>query len=43
MASGILDQPLTHEEVTETTAKSMEKMRALVLAFADRFAAAPTP
>lgn len=41
MASGILDQPLTHEEVTETTAKSMEKMRALVLAFADRFAAAP--
>jgi len=42
MASGILDRPLTHEEVTETTAKSMEKMCALLLAFADRFAASPT-
>ena len=33
MASGILDQPLTHEEVTETTRKSMSNMKKLILRF----------
>ena len=33
MASGILDQPLTHEEVTETTRKSMDNMKNLLLQF----------
>lgn len=33
MASGILDQPLTHEEVTETTRVSMANMKNLILAF----------
>lgn len=33
MASGILDQPLTHEEVTETTRKSMSNMKNLMLQF----------
>lgn len=39
MASGILDQPLTHEEVTETTKKAMGNMKALVLAFWKELAA----
>jgi len=33
MASGILDQPLTHEEVTETTRNSMANMKNLILQF----------
>ena len=33
MASGILDQPLTHEEVNETTQKSMSNMKKLILQF----------
>lgn len=33
MASGILDQPLTHEEVTETTRVSMSNMKNLIQAF----------
>lgn len=33
MASGILDQPLTHEEVNETTQKSMGSMKQLILQF----------
>ena len=33
MASGILPQPLTHEEVTETTRKSMTNMKNLMLQF----------
>ena len=33
MASGILDQPLTHEEVTETTRVSMANMKNLIQAF----------
>ncbi len=33
MASGILDQPLTHEEVNETTKKSMSNMKKLILQF----------
>lgn len=33
MASGILDQPLTHEEVTATTTKAMENMKKIVLQF----------
>ena len=33
MASGILDQPLTHEEVNETTKKSMANMKKLILQF----------
>jgi purine-nucleoside phosphorylase len=33
MASGILDQPLTHEEVTETTRNSMANMKKLILHF----------
>lgn len=33
MASGLLDQPLTHEEVTETTRKSMAGMKKLILQF----------
>ena len=33
MASGILDQPLTHEEVTETTRVSMANMKNLILSF----------
>lgn len=32
-AAGILDQPLTHEEVTETTRVTMPKMKALLEAF----------
>ncbi|MDR0993172.1 MAG: purine-nucleoside phosphorylase [Verrucomicrobiota bacterium] len=33
MASGILDQPLTHEEVTNTTRQSMQNMKKLILQF----------
>jgi len=33
MASGILDQPLTHEEVTETTRRAMANMKTLLLQF----------
>ncbi len=29
-AAGILDQPLSHSEVTETTAATMPKMQALL-------------
>ena len=39
MASGILDQPLTHEEVTDTTKKAMGNMKALILAFWKELAA----
>jgi len=40
MASGILDQPLTHEEVTETTRVSMANMKNLIQAFWRELAAA---
>lgn len=33
MAAGILDQPLTHQEVTDTTQKSMANMKKLILQF----------
>ncbi len=33
MAAGILDQPLTHEEVNETTQKSMGNMKNLILKY----------
>ena len=33
MASGILDQPLTHQEVTETTQRVMVHMKKLILQF----------
>ncbi|MBQ9344721.1 MAG: purine-nucleoside phosphorylase [Kiritimatiellae bacterium] len=42
MASGILDQPLTHEEVTETTRRSMANMRALIAQFWNELGAANT-
>lgn len=38
MASGILDQPLTHEEVTETTQKAMANMKNLILQFWEELA-----
>lgn len=40
MASGILDQPLTHNEVTATTQHAMANMKALLLAYVDQFATA---
>ena len=40
MASGILDQPLTHAEVTETTTRAMSAMKTLLLAYVDHYAAA---
>ncbi len=39
MASGILDQPLTHEEVTETTRNSMANMKKLIVQFWKELAA----
>ena len=42
MASGILDQPLTHEEVTETTRVSMANMKNLIQAFWRELAASAT-
>ena len=42
MASGILDQPLTHEEVTETTRVSMANMKNLIQAFWRGLAASAT-
>jgi purine-nucleoside phosphorylase len=33
MAAGILDQPLTHDEVTETATASMPRMKALLAAW----------
>lgn len=42
MASGILDQPLTHTEVTETTQKAMQNMKNLLLAYVDALAAVET-
>ena len=33
MAAGILDQPLTHQEVTDTTQQSMANMKKLILQF----------
>ena len=38
MASGILDQPLSHEEVTETTKRSMSNMKAVIFQFWAEFA-----
>ena len=39
-AAGILDQPLTHDEVTETAAKTMPRMRALLQAWLETTPAA---
>jgi purine-nucleoside phosphorylase len=33
MAAGILNQPLTHEEVFETSQKAMSNMKKLILQF----------
>lgn len=38
MASGILDQPLTHQEVTETTQRVMGHMKKLILQFLSELA-----
>lgn len=40
MASGILDQPLTHAEVTETTQNAMANMKSLIVHFWQELAAA---
>lgn len=40
MASGILDQPLTHQEVTETTQRAMANMKKLIVQFFAELAAA---
>ena len=38
MASGILDQPLTHEEVTETTRRAMSSMTSIIRQFWNQLA-----
>ncbi len=38
MASGILDQPLTHEEVTETTRRAMASMTSIIRQFWNQIA-----
>ena len=40
MASGILDQPLTHQEVTDTTQRAMANMKKLIVQFFAELAAA---
>lgn len=38
MAAGILDQPLTHQEVTDTTQKAMANMKRLILQYWEELA-----